>query len=116
MIGLPGINRVDKYIKDKNCGFLCSNQLWYELLLALADNFRLVNQSKVFSELPYIFGGSQDPLSSGDGLKKLAKSYRKAGLSKVSLSIYPEARHELLHELNCKEVLSELVVWLNCQL
>ena len=45
-----------------------------------------------------IVSGADDPLSRGDGLRKLADAYRARGVTDVTLRLFPEARHELLNE------------------
>lgn len=59
-----------------------------------------------------IVSGSDDPLSRGDGLKRLAEAYRAKGMRDVSLKLYPGARHELLNETNRDEVFLFVTTWL----
>ena len=42
----------------------------------------------------------------------MAGRYRKSGMEQVSVKLYPEARHELLHERCREEVLGDLVSWI----
>ena len=44
--------------------------------------------------------------------RALAKAYARAGLSKVTLQLYPGARHEMLNEINRDEVHAHLLDWL----
>ena len=43
---------------------------------------------------------------------KLNYLYKQAGLSQVRLRLYPQARHEILNELNYKEVYQDIYYWL----
>lgn len=66
-------------------------------------------------ELPiYIFSGDKDPVGEmGKGVKKVAKNYKKAGVRDVTLKLYKGGRHEMLNEVNKKEVQKDLLNWLN---
>lgn len=62
----------------------------------------------------YIFSGSEDPLSVGASIEKLAASYRKrSGLTDVTLKVYEGGRHEMFNEVNKDEVIADLVAWLD---
>jgi hypothetical protein len=39
--------------------------------------------------------------------------YRGAGLSKISHHFYPSGRHEMLNEINSKEVRTNLLLWIS---
>ncbi|MGE0304636.1 MAG: alpha/beta hydrolase, partial [Acidimicrobiia bacterium] len=55
--------------------------------------------------------GEADPVSGGGAtVRVLEQSYRDAGLV-VTARYYPDARHELLNELNRDEVLADVVGW-----
>jgi alpha-beta hydrolase superfamily lysophospholipase len=106
---------VDKYINDPLCGFDCSTQLWADLLGGLNDLFTLKTFNRIQKNLPiYIFGGDLDPVGQqGKGLPKLASAYESAGQQSVTLKLYKDGRHEMLNEINNKEVMADLVDWLN---
>lgn len=65
-----------------------------------------------------IMAGSEDSIGFGErGPRALARLYRKRSkLSDVTLKIYPEARHELLNELNRDEVIADIVAWLDARI
>jgi len=109
---------VDLYIQDSRCGFRCSNQLWIELLEMgghLADPERL---ARIPKELPVLLlAGTDDPAARGEkGPRALESHYRQAGLTRVELRLYPEARHELLNDLCRDTVTADLLAWLDAQL
>ena len=70
------------------------------------------------SALPvYIAAGEKDPVNGGlTLLHPLADRYRSAGLTDVTVRTYPDARHEILNEINRGEVISDLTAWLKLQL
>jgi len=40
-------------------------------------------------------------------------AYQAAGLSRVSMKLYQDARHELVNETNRDAVIAELITWLD---
>ena len=104
---------VDKYLNDPLCGFLCTNQLWIDLLGGLSQIFDKENQKLIPENLPIlIMGGSKDPVSKGKGLEKLQRSLRAAGVKNVDCKIFQGARHEIFNESNKSEVLEYMLQWL----
>ncbi len=105
---------VDQYVADPLCGFICTTQLWIDLLGGLESISDLRNLTQIDPQLPLlVIGGSRDPVSAGHRLADLAAALRQAGLKQVDLQIYPEARHELLNESNRDEVTRYLIDWLD---
>ncbi|MBF8164597.1 alpha/beta hydrolase [Ectopseudomonas hydrolytica] len=104
---------VDKYVTDPLCGFVCTTQLWCDLLDGLQHITPPGNLAQIDADLPLlVIGGSRDPVSDGKRLADLAGALREAGVRDVQLNIYPEARHELLNESNRDEVTAQLIDWL----
>ncbi len=103
---------VDKYVADPLCGFNAAVQLWIDMLdawPAIAKSCATVPRS-----LPiYVISGSHDPVSAGTRmLEPMLAQYRVAGLQ-VQHKFYPEARHELLNEINRAEVIRDLMGWMD---
>lgn len=100
------------------------DNLWiecYELKFYL-EFFKLLNNlykkdalNKIDKNKPlYIFSGEKDPIGlNGKGVKKLYKMYKDIGVKKLQLKLYPEARHEMLNELNKDEVYKDILNWLD---
>lgn len=104
---------VDQYIADPLCGFICTTQLWCDLLAGLQQITPVRNLAQIDSALPLlVIGGDRDPVSQGKRLVDLANALRAAGLKEVELKLYPEARHELFNESNRDEVTTHLRDWL----
>lgn len=88
-------------------------------LFGLGDGLRLYGTpaAGLAPEVPIlIVSGEQDPLTRGDGLRRLADAYRARGVRDVTLRLYPDARHETLNETNREEVYADLVTWLTDRL
>lgn len=45
-------------------------------------------------------------------IETLASRYREAGMSDVTVTLYPGARHEILNETNRDEVTADIIGWL----
>ncbi len=105
---------VDKYVADPLCGFAISVQSWIDLLDALGSLTKPNNLRRARRDLPlYVFAGDDDPVSDrGEGVRRLVESYRTAGLSRLELKLYPDARHETLNETNRDEVTQDVITWI----
>ena len=49
----------------------------------------------------------------GKGVHQSADAFRKAGMTDVSVHIYPLCRHEILNEINREEVYGDILQWLS---
>ena len=105
---------VEKYIKDEKCGFLCTNGFFYDLLTGIEVANSRENAESLPKDLPLlIISGDMDPVGDfGKGVKKVYNLYANAGIVDVTLKLIPDARHELLNEINKKEIYEILSDWL----
>ena len=64
--------------------------------------------------LPVLFiAGEKDPVGNyGEGVKKAFRDFQKAGLTTLSMKLYPEDRHELLNELDKEKVYEDIYSWM----
>ena len=65
-------------------------------------------------ELPVFFiAGGDDPVGSySKGVHSCADAFRKAGMTDVSVRIYPMGRHEILNEINRQDVFRDILKWI----
>lgn len=87
-------------------------------LFGLRDSLRLYGlpSRQLPGDLPVlIVSGTDDPLSVGTTIHKLASAYRGRGLRDVTLTLYDDARHEVFNETNRDEVIADLVAWLDAR-
>ncbi|MEO8262916.1 MAG: alpha/beta fold hydrolase [Pseudolysinimonas sp.] len=85
-------------------------------LFGLADGLRLLGRPRKLSrDIPMlIMIGSDDPLGGPRSVELLAQAYReRGGLTDVTVTVYPEGRHEMFNELNQAEVRADVVAWLD---
>lgn len=105
--------QVDKFNADPKCNFLFTMAGYRDLVNALL----CCNTSAVIentpTDLPMLFiSGGMDPIGEyGSGVRHAAARYLEHGCE-ANLRIYREARHELLFELNRKEVMEDILEFL----
>ncbi len=103
---------VDAYVADPLCGFPFTNQLAIDLLDGLAGLLAPERLGRIRKDMPiYVFSGEGDPV--GANIKGLIDTLKKAGFTRLTTRIYPDARHETLNETNRGEVMRDLIEWLD---
>lgn len=109
---------VDKYVNDPDCGFVFSAGAFTDVLKGLAEVNTDQLASRVPKDLPvHLASGDMDPVgANGKGVRQVADQLRRAGVQDVTLTLWPEARHEILNETNRDEVEIEIVDWLDAHL
>lgn len=106
---------VARYIDDKYCGFTFTAG-GFKMLFSLVKE---ISSKAWFNAVPenlqiLLISGDKDPVGDyGKGVADVFKTLRKTGHSNIIMKLYPEARHELLNELNRDEVMQDIVSWLN---
>lgn len=80
----------------------------------LVDGLRLFGTpSKEMAEVPIlIMGGERDAVGGEKSMLKLAQAYLQAGQNDVTVTVYPDARHELFNETNKQEVFDDMIAWI----
>jgi alpha-beta hydrolase superfamily lysophospholipase len=106
---------VDRYIADPFCGAVFSAGFFIDLLEGIAYIHKPENIARIPKDLPvYLFSGAADPV--GDrtrGVRQVAEAYRQAGIRDVTVRFYEGGRHEMLNEINRREVFDDTVAWLD---
>jgi alpha-beta hydrolase superfamily lysophospholipase len=106
---------VDAFMADP----LCFEDLHPDSLVSfLGTAPRLRDQvalHKIRGDLPiYLFSGSEDPVGQQlRGLHTLIGRYRDAGLRDIAFDFYPGGRHEMLNEINRRQVQTRLLGWIS---
>ena len=107
--------QVDAYVADPRCGFgldVEGGKTMFARARDLADPNRLAGIRK---DLPvHIMVGDRDPVNGQLALVNvLVERLRAAGLTDVTLTVWPDARHEIFNETNRDEVEADLLAWLD---
>lgn len=106
------VEQVKKYCYDEQCGYVMSNNFFRSMMRGLKSVYRKENLAAIDRKKPiFIFSGQKDPVGGRNAVnaKKLAKMYQDLGVERVSVKIYPGARHEILNETNNKEVYADVL-------
>ena len=76
------------------------------------------NLAKMKKDLPVFFiAGGDDPVGSyGKGIHKCVEQFKKAGMTDVSVRVYPLCRHEILNEINKEEIFEDVGQWIEKKL
>lgn len=106
---------VDAYLADPMCGFVATAGLLRDLLTGISYIQQPENLRRMEKSLPVLFiAGGDDPVGAyGKGVHQAAEAFRKAGMEQISMRLYPMGRHEILNEINKKEVYRDICQWIN---
>lgn len=109
------VNVQEYYKHSSMCGQPFTVQANHDMFQWILDsnNTRLLRKGN--HHLPIFFvSGGHDALSNyGSQIQKLVKKMRSLGYDAIQLKIYPEARHEVLNELNKTEVFNDILEFFN---
>lgn len=109
---------VAMFQSDEKCNFLLTSSAYRDLFQLVLQS----NRAKCFKQTPHhlpmlILAGDKDPVGScGEGVRHVASLYHAAGVRSVDLIFYKGARHDLLNEINRKDVYGDISRWLEVQL
>ena len=105
---------VDAYVADPWCGWDVPDGVIPSLFAPAARLADPAQLARIRSDLPVLIAsGHADPLAGGGALLQLlGQRYREAGLTDVTVRLYPDGRHEILNESNRDEVTADIVNWL----
>lgn len=99
-------NQVDEYIADPFCGFSCSLLFWQDFITGiLSIDHKLWPDDKPI----HFLSGSDDSVGElGKGVGKLVEQVKAANKKVGTFKLYPQARHELVNEVNALEVWQDI--------
>ena len=105
---------VTKYMDDPYAGYIPTSRFFYDLMDGLGRIHKNQFNENIRKDLPILLiSGDADPVGNyAKGVWKVAKNYEKIGLHNITVHLFNDARHELLHEVNKKEVYSTIYEWL----
>lgn len=101
------------YAKDPRCSFQFTLNGFYNLF----DTIHYINKPEHIDAIPkelplFIVSGEDDPVGNyGAGVKTAYETYRQAGITDVTMKLYPADRHEILNELDRETVYEDIYKW-----
>ena len=106
---------VDRYLEDPLCGFCFTVSAYNQMFRGIQFVHAKENVDRMPKRLPVFFvSGGEDPVGgeNGAGVRKVYEMFHEAGMLDVLIKIYPGARHEILNELNYRDVQDDLLAWM----
>jgi alpha-beta hydrolase superfamily lysophospholipase len=102
------------YGQDPLCGFTATAGLMYDMMDGLSIICRKEHLASMRKTMPVLFiSGAADPVGGwSKGVNQVADLFTQAGMKRVTVKLYPGARHEVLNELNRGEVWQDVAFWL----
>ncbi len=102
-------DEVEKWLLDEMCFDIPSVGLFSDMI----DGLCAISGKGPAAPVPALFmSGSRDPVSrGGKAAQKVGRAFIKAGCKDVTLRLYPDCRHELLHETCREEIFSDIFQW-----
>lgn len=108
-------SEVAKYEADEFCGYPLSIDYYYSFFKGVMAMYGDDSYAAAKGLPVMIAVGSDDPVSNRAVLaEKLYKFYLQKGLD-VSYKVYPGARHEILNEINKKEVYADMLAFIEAR-
>ncbi len=106
---------VREYVNDKKMDFIFTVNAYYYMYKSISYLYDIDKVEKVSKNLPIILmSGEKDPVGDfGKGVKQTYEILKSIGIKDVQIQLYPEARHEILNEINKEEVYRDILSWLN---
>lgn len=107
---------VDKYIADPLCGRTLTIDYARQLAKGSLIAAKHSSIKNIPNELPIlVVSGEADPVAgkNASGVKEMINLMEKLGQSNIDFKLYPEARHELINEINKEEVMKDILNWMN---
>ncbi|WP_251862467.1 alpha/beta hydrolase [Clostridium sp. Marseille-Q2269] len=105
---------VDKYIDNKYCGTVFPTSFFHDFFKGLKSIWKEENKSNIPKDVPIlIVSGDKDPVGNfGKGILNLYNFYKNIDVEDVKYKLYKDGRHEILNEINRKEVFKDLLDWI----
>jgi alpha-beta hydrolase superfamily lysophospholipase len=107
-------NLVSAYVADPLCGQIHPSSFFHQFFSALEHILYEGTYSNFRPKLPLLLlSGDMDPVGGyGKGVVKSNDHYKSAGFD-TQMKLYKDGRHEMLNEINRKEVFKDIVAWLD---
>ena len=105
---------VDRYIADPLCMFRFTVSAYNQMFRGIQFIQDKNNIAKIPKRLPvFLVSGGDDPVGNcGEGVQQVYESFHAAGMLDVLMKLYPGDRHEILNELNYRDVQDDLLIWM----
>ncbi|MDO4282520.1 MAG: alpha/beta fold hydrolase [Clostridia bacterium] len=105
---------LDEYIADPMRGKAFTAGLFRELLSCMAYTGKKENIEKMNKNIPiFLISGSMDPVGEcGKGVMRANAAFKKVGINDITVKLYDDLRHDILHEDNYQQIYNDLYNWI----
>ena len=107
---------VKKYIADEFCGAAFDMSIAFQksFFYGLKTVYLPESLNRIPKSLPVLISsGDKDPVGGNGALvTRLYEEYKALGLSDLDIKLYPDARHEILNEINKDEVYADFLAFI----
>jgi alpha-beta hydrolase superfamily lysophospholipase len=109
---------VERYNADPFCMFTFTLRAYHDLFTLVQWVSKKSWANRLPKSLPIlVVSGDADPVGSwSKGVQKVYHRIQNAGISDVALTLYPKMRHEILNELESKQVWTDIKEWMEKKL
>ncbi len=106
---------VKKHNREPRNNFMFSLNGYRALITAVYYDNQPANVAKTEKHIPVFFvSGEDDPVGDlGVGVKHAFSLFKKAGMTDVSMKLYPGDRHEILNETDREKVYADILEWMD---
>ena len=106
-----------EYMRDPLCRKYISAGLFWQLLDSMKRTGKRKAASVWKTDMPVLLlSGENDPVgNNGKGVRLICQQLKKLGMTDVTMQLFPNARHDLLHEKksgNADEAIKSLLRWM----
>ncbi len=105
---------VRSYNADLFCTYTFTLRAYHDLFTLVETVSKKDWAAGIPKTLPLlVVSGEDDPVGGwGKGVRKVHRRLQEAGVTDLTLCLYPEMRHEILNEINKEQVWSDLTEWM----
>ncbi len=110
--------KVQAFFTNPKSQFIFTDNGYRGLFKAINFCCKRKNINKIPKSLPILItSGEDDPVGGmGSGVRKVYDLYIKSNLKSVDLKLYKNDRHEILNEIDRKDVYNDILRWINSQI
>lgn len=112
--GMRDQKSVDEYVADEYCGYLFTLAGYDDLMKLVVGCNSDAFYNTLAKDMPVLLtSGDMDPVGNyGKGIKFVYDKLVHTGHTNVTMQMYPDARHEILNEINKEEVYANINAWI----
>ncbi len=103
--------------EDEYCQFIFTAAAYKDFFGVILADAKAEKKGEVRIDAPILItSGDKDPVGDdGAGVRRVYERLHAAGVENLTMELYEDARHEILHEINRQDVFADIYEWLMTQ-